>query len=93
MGLSNPVHILLVALVVVLVFGVKRFPDLARGAGRGLRDVKRATGIEEMRADVGSVRDTVRAIPAQVTGQEKPGDAQAAPPATADAPPATRDAP
>lgn len=39
-GLENPLHILLVLLVVLLVFGAKRLPELGRSLGSGMREFK-----------------------------------------------------
>jgi sec-independent protein translocase protein TatA len=36
----GPTEMLLILLVVVLLFGAKKLPDLARGAGQGLRIFK-----------------------------------------------------
>lgn len=40
MGLDNPIHILLLLLVVLLVFGAKRLPEIGRSLGDGLRGFK-----------------------------------------------------
>jgi sec-independent protein translocase protein TatA len=40
MGLDNPVHILLLLLVVLLVFGAKRLPEIGRSLGGGMRGFK-----------------------------------------------------
>ncbi len=40
MGLENPLHILLLLLVVLLVFGAKRLPELGRSLGEGMRGFK-----------------------------------------------------
>ncbi|HEY7967830.1 MAG TPA: twin-arginine translocase TatA/TatE family subunit [Solirubrobacteraceae bacterium] len=40
MGLDNPLHILLLLLVVVLVFGAKRLPEIGRSLGDGMRGFK-----------------------------------------------------
>jgi sec-independent protein translocase protein TatA len=37
MGLENPLHILILLLVVLLVFGAKRLPELGRSLGGGMR--------------------------------------------------------
>ncbi|WP_063002342.1 Sec-independent protein translocase subunit TatA [Nocardia mikamii] len=37
MGSLSPTHWLIIALVVVVLFGAKRLPDAARGLGRSLR--------------------------------------------------------
>jgi sec-independent protein translocase protein TatA len=39
-GLGNPLHILLLVLVVVLVFGARRLPELGRSLGEGVRGFK-----------------------------------------------------
>jgi sec-independent protein translocase protein TatA len=40
MGLDNPVHILLLLLVILLVFGAKRLPEIGRSLGEGMRGFK-----------------------------------------------------
>ena len=39
-GLENPLHIALILVVVLLVFGAKRLPEMGRGLGEGLRSFK-----------------------------------------------------
>jgi sec-independent protein translocase protein TatA len=41
-NLGGP-EILLILLVILIFFGAKRIPDLARGMGRGIREFKDAT--------------------------------------------------
>ena len=36
-GLESPVHLLIVLLVILLLFGAKRVPELGRGLGEGIR--------------------------------------------------------
>jgi sec-independent protein translocase protein TatA len=45
-GLENPFHLPLVVLLVLLVFGAKRLPEMGRSLGTGIRDFKEglATG-------------------------------------------------
>ncbi len=40
MGLENPLHIAIVLIVLLLVFGAKRLPEMGRGLGQGLREFK-----------------------------------------------------
>jgi sec-independent protein translocase protein TatA len=42
MGLENPIHIILLLMVLLLVFGAKRLPEMGRGLGDGLRGFKDA---------------------------------------------------
>jgi sec-independent protein translocase protein TatA len=39
-GLESPAHLLFVLLVVLLLFGAKRVPELGRGLGEGLREFR-----------------------------------------------------
>ena len=36
-GLENPLHIAIVLVVILLVFGAKRLPEMGRSLGAGLR--------------------------------------------------------
>ena len=42
MDLFAPSHIFVIALVVLLLFGGKKIPELMRGLGRGIREFKDA---------------------------------------------------
>lgn len=47
LGLDNPLHILLVLVVVLLLFGAKRVPELGRSLGSGIREFRDSvTGAE-----------------------------------------------
>ena len=39
-GLDNPLHILIVLVVVLMLFGAKKLPDMGRGIGEGMRSFK-----------------------------------------------------
>jgi len=43
MGTPGPLEIILIFLVVLLIFGAKRIPEIARGIGKGIREFKDAT--------------------------------------------------
>ena len=40
MGLDNPLHIAFLLVVLLLVFGAKRLPELGRSLGTGMRSFK-----------------------------------------------------
>ncbi len=42
MGIDNPVHILLLLIVLLLVFGAKRLPEIGRSLGTGMRGFRDA---------------------------------------------------
>jgi sec-independent protein translocase protein TatA len=45
LGLGMP-EILLIGLVIALLFGAKRLPELFRSMGEGLREFKKATSLD-----------------------------------------------
>jgi sec-independent protein translocase protein TatA len=67
MGLDNPVHILLLLVVLLLVFGAKRLPDMGRSLGEGMRGFKE------------SLTGTSPTPPAAAAPVEAPPPAQVAP--------------
>ncbi len=87
MFISNlrPTEILIILLIILLLFGAKKLPDLARGMGKSLRIFRAET--RELRdsdtaADDGSGRDDEREQRTRVQ-QIEPGDAQAQQPESA----------
>ncbi|HEY2632743.1 MAG TPA: twin-arginine translocase TatA/TatE family subunit [Solirubrobacteraceae bacterium] len=42
MGLDNPLHIAFIVVLVLLVFGAKRLPEIGRSLGSGMREFKQA---------------------------------------------------
>jgi sec-independent protein translocase protein TatA len=58
-GLESPVHLLILLVIILLLFGAKRIPDLARSLGRGAREFRE--GISGAAADKDEVRDHAEA--------------------------------
>ena len=56
----GPWEITLIILVVIILFGGKKLPELARGLGLGLREFKKAK--QEIKDEVKNVTDEVRDI-------------------------------
>jgi sec-independent protein translocase protein TatA len=46
MGLDNPLHIAFLLVLMLLVFGAKRLPEMGRSLGEGLRGFKSAVSGE-----------------------------------------------
>jgi len=46
-GLDNPLHIAILLLVVLLLFGAKRLPEMGRSLGTGLRNFKESVRGEQ----------------------------------------------
>jgi len=44
MGLDNPLHIAFLLVVLLLVFGARRLPEIGRSLGSGMREFKQSIG-------------------------------------------------
>jgi sec-independent protein translocase protein TatA len=50
--LISPIHILLILIVALLVFGPRRLPEIGQGIGKGIREFRRAmSGLTETPED------------------------------------------
>lgn len=47
MGMPSMPELLIVLLIIVLLFGAKKIPDLAKGLGKGIKDFKSAIKDDE----------------------------------------------
>ena len=54
----GPWEIVLILLVIILIFGGKKIPELARGLGKGLREFKKTT--REIKDEVDTVTEDVK---------------------------------
>jgi sec-independent protein translocase protein TatA len=70
LGLDNPIHILFLLVVLLLVFGAKRLPELGRSLGSGIRGFKETISAEPPRVEV---------APGAVARAERPVDTPASP--------------
>ena len=54
----GPWEIVLIILAIILIFGGKKIPELARGLGKGLREFKKTT--REIKDEVDTVTEDVK---------------------------------
>jgi sec-independent protein translocase protein TatA len=52
MGLDNPVHIAFLLILLLLVFGAKRLPEMGKSLGHGMRGFKDALSGEQTPASL-----------------------------------------
>jgi sec-independent protein translocase protein TatA len=57
-GALQPGHLIVVLVIVLLVFGPGKLPELGKAMGDGLRELKKATGGEDAAKDAGTVAAT-----------------------------------
>ncbi len=72
LGLQNPLHILLIVVVVLLIFGAKRLPEIGRSLGQGIRELKGSLAGDE---------DDARELPADAAAPQPSAEHREATPA------------
>jgi sec-independent protein translocase protein TatA len=48
-GIFSPMHLLIVLVIVILLFGAKKLPELGKGLGSGIKEFKK--GVSELHSD------------------------------------------
>ncbi len=67
LGLDNPIHILFLLVIVLLVFGAKRLPEMGKSLGDGLRGFKESVSgesHESSRPELTALQSTPSPVPA-----------------------------
>jgi sec-independent protein translocase protein TatA len=65
MGLDNPIHLLFLLILLLLVFGAKRLPEMGRSLGSGMRGFKDAlNGVATHGAELPQPVPAVQTVPA-----------------------------
>jgi sec-independent protein translocase protein TatA len=90
MGLDNPLHIAFLVVILLLVFGAKRLPEIGRSLGSGMREFKQSVTGESQQpqqpALTAAQQQPQQVQPQQIQPQPVPAQApvaQPAPPAAA----------
>ncbi len=47
MDLTSPFHLILIILIIALLFGGKKIPELMKGIGQGVKEFKKASTLED----------------------------------------------
>ncbi len=67
MGMPSMPELLIILAIVVLLFGAKKIPDLAKGLGTGIKDFKKAIKEDEKKEEIDADEKTVDAKPVEDT--------------------------
>lgn len=86
MGLDNPLHIAFLVVILLLVFGAKRLPEIGRSLGSGMREFKDSVSGESKPTLTETTQPPPQ--PAQPPAAQVPAAAQAPTPAQPAAAPA-----
>ncbi len=60
-------ELLLIFLVVLILFGARRIPDIAQGLGKGIREFKKA--VKETQDEIGNIKSTEPSKPDQIENE------------------------
>ena len=63
MGLDNPIHIAFLLILLLLVFGAKRLPEMGRSLGSGMRGFKDSLTGEDAQPALGAEQQLPAAVP------------------------------
>ncbi len=74
---DSPVHLLILLLVIVMLFGAKRLPDAARGLGRSMRILK--SEVRDMKDDDAAEPRRTEAVEGRVISKETGSAAEPSP--------------
>lgn len=65
MGMPSMPELLIILAIVVLLFGAKKIPDLAKGLGTGIKDFKKAIKDDEKKEEIDADEKTVDTKPVE----------------------------
>jgi sec-independent protein translocase protein TatA len=70
MGLDNPLHIAFLLILLLLVFGAKRLPEMGRSLGSGMRGFKDTLSGEATHAPLMTAQEPVAPVAAAAPARE-----------------------
>jgi sec-independent protein translocase protein TatA len=79
LGLDNPIHIAFILVLLLLVFGAKRLPEMGRSLGEGLRGFKDSISGEPATAHLNEPSAAVTPVPAHAEMPARVDDARSEP--------------
>lgn len=91
MGLDNPLHIAFLVVILLLVFGARRLPEIGRSLGSGMREFKESVTGDSKQATLTPGPQPQQAVPQQAV-QQQAVQQPAAQPAPQPAPPVASEA-
>lgn len=71
-GALQPGHLIVILVIVLLIFGPGKLPELGKAMGEGLKELKKATGQEDSAKDSGTAAATTTAPAASSTATVTP---------------------
>ena len=76
MPTPGPLEIIIILVIVLLIFGPKRLPDLGRSLGRGMREFKDSVTGKDSDDEPPRLAETESAPPEPTAAEPKPAERQ-----------------
>ena len=70
MGMPSMPELLIILTIVVLLFGAKKIPELAKGVGKGIKDFKKAMKEDEAIENGTQTQEKIETKTAEVKSEE-----------------------
>ncbi len=64
--LFSPMHLIIILVIVLLIFGPGKLPDIGAGIGKGIQEFKKAVSQKQLSED-----DSLKSIPSEAAQKEK----------------------
>lgn len=58
-GLFQPMHLIIILVIALVVFGPSRLPELGKGIGKGIRDFKKALSDDDKDSSAGVKKEAI----------------------------------
>jgi len=59
-GSIGPTELIIIFVIILLIFGGKKLPELAKGLGKGIREFKKATKEVQDELDIDKIEDDTK---------------------------------
>ena len=60
LGSIGPTELIIIFVIILLIFGGKKLPELAKGLGKGIREFKKATKDVSDELDIDKIEDDTK---------------------------------
>lgn len=66
LGFMGGYEIIIIALVILLIFGGKKIPELMKGLGKGMKEFKNVTNDSEIKKDINEISSEINDVSSKV---------------------------
>ena len=66
LGIMGGYEIIVIALIVLILFGGKKIPELMKGLGKGIKEFKNATKDSDVKKDIDEISSEVKDVSSKV---------------------------